>query len=40
MPRQDFLVSVYQGRDVGLYNDDFLRERLAHESGGNGAISS
>lgn len=29
MPRQDFLVSVFQGRDVGLYNDDFLRERVA-----------
>lgn len=40
MPRQDFLVSVYQGRDVGLYNDDFLRERLAQEGGGNGANSS
>ncbi|SRR5579884_233689 len=26
-PRQDFLVSVYHGRDVGLYNDDFLRDR-------------
>ncbi len=31
MPRQDFLISVYQGRDVGLYNDDFLRERHADD---------
>ncbi len=27
MPRQDFMVNVYHGRDMGLYNDDFLRER-------------
>jgi hypothetical protein len=38
MPRQDFLVSVYHGRDVGLYNDDFLRERVAHEARGNGSV--
>lgn len=37
MPRQDLLVSVYAGRDVGLYNDDFLRERVAQEARGNGA---
>jgi hypothetical protein len=30
VPRQDFLVSVYHGRDVGLYNDEFLRERTTH----------
>jgi hypothetical protein len=29
MPRQDFLVSVYAGRDIGLYNDDYLRERFS-----------
>jgi hypothetical protein len=29
MPRQDFLVNVYHGTDVGLYNDDFMRERVA-----------
>lgn len=34
MPRQDFMVNVYQGRDVGLYNDDFLRERHAGEAPG------
>jgi len=38
MPRNDFLVSVYNGRDIGFYNDDFLRERLA-QTGGNGAVS-
>jgi len=38
MPRQDFLVSVYQGRDAGFYNDDFMRERVA-QTGGNGAVS-
>jgi len=37
MPRADFLVSVYQGRDLGLYNDDFLRERVAAQTHGNGA---
>jgi hypothetical protein len=38
MPRQDFLVSVYHGQDVGLYNDDFLRERVAQEARGNGSV--
>lgn len=37
MPRQDLLVSVYNGSDVGLYNDDFLRERVAQEARGNGS---
>lgn len=31
MPRQDFLVSVYHGRDVGLYSDDFTREGQAED---------
>ena len=26
MPREDFLVSVYIGRDVGFYSDDFFGE--------------
>ncbi len=35
MPRQDFLVNVYHGHDVGLYNDDFMRERHSE----NGQVS-
>ncbi|HZT95702.1 MAG TPA: hypothetical protein VFB34_02580 [Chloroflexota bacterium] len=31
MPREDFLVNVYHGRDVGLYNDDFMRERHSED---------
>src|SRR5215472_8618270 len=26
MPREDFMVSVYVGRDVGFYSDDFFDE--------------
>ena len=26
MPRDDFLVSVYVGRDVGFYSDDYFTE--------------
>jgi hypothetical protein len=26
-PREDLLVTVYQGSQTGLYNDDFLEER-------------
>ncbi|HEV2581902.1 MAG TPA: hypothetical protein VGT44_13695 [Ktedonobacteraceae bacterium] len=26
MPREDFLVSVYVGRDVGFYSDDYFTE--------------
>ena len=38
MPRQDFLVSVYHGNDIGFYNDDFMRDRVAQEARGNGAV--
>lgn len=27
VPREDLLVTVYQGSQTGLYNDDFLEER-------------
>src|SRR5579885_905241 len=43
MPREDFLVSVYVGRDVGFYSDDFFDEdedefeiELDDEETGNG----
>jgi len=26
MPREDFLVNVYLGKDVGFYNDDYFAE--------------
>jgi len=39
MERQDFLVSVYHGRDAGLYNDDFMRERVAKTGDANGSVS-
>jgi hypothetical protein len=26
MPREDFLVSVYVGRDIGFYSDDYFAE--------------
>lgn len=26
MPRDDFLVSVYVGRDVGFYSDEYFAE--------------
>ncbi len=44
MPREDFLVSVYVGRDVGFYSDDFFDDddddefeiELDDEESGNG----
>ncbi len=29
VPREDLLVTVFQGRQTGLYSDDFLEERKA-----------
>ncbi len=29
VPREDFLIRVFVGREVGLYSDELLREELA-----------
>ena len=31
VPREDFVVSVYQGRDVGTYSDEFFEEEEDEE---------
>jgi len=31
MPRDDFLVSVYVGKDVGFYSDDYFDEENAED---------
>ena len=31
MPRDDFLVSVYVGRDVGFYSDEYFADENASE---------
>src|SRR5262244_633702 len=31
MPRDDFLVSVYIGRDVGFYSDEYFADENANE---------
>ncbi len=31
VPREDFVVSVYQGRDVGTYSDEFFEEEDEEE---------
>jgi hypothetical protein len=28
MPREDFIVTAYQGRDLGVYEDEFLEDDL------------
>lgn len=33
MPRDDFLVSVYVGRDVGFYSDEYFAEESANSAG-------
>ncbi len=33
MPREDFLVSVYVGKDVGFYSDEYFAEETDTESG-------
>ncbi len=33
MPRDDFLVSVYIGKDVGFYNDDYFAEETTGDDG-------
>ena len=32
MPRDDFLVSVYVGRDVGFYSDEYFAEENSTDS--------
>lgn len=31
MPREDFLVSVYVGKDVGFYSDEYFAEEASDE---------
>ncbi len=31
VPRDDFIVSVYQGRDIGTYSDDYFEEEEEEE---------
>ncbi len=33
MPRDDFLVSVYVGKDVGFYSDEYFAEESSSSSG-------
>ena len=33
MPRDDFLVSVYVGRDIGFYSDDYFADESETETG-------
>src|SRR5256885_16483371 len=33
MPRDDFLVSVYVGKDVGFYSDEYFAEESASSTG-------
>lgn len=33
MPRDDFLVSVYVGKDVGFYSDEYFAEESAGDTG-------
>lgn len=34
VPRDDFIVSVYQGRDVGTYSDDYFEDDDEDEADG------
>lgn len=34
VPRDDFIVSVYQGREVGVFSDQDFEEEEAEEEGG------
>jgi len=31
VPRDDFIVAVYQGRDIGTYSDDYFEEEEEEE---------
>jgi len=33
VPREDFVVSVYQGRDLGTYSDEYFEEDEAEDNG-------
>ena len=33
VPREDFLVTVYRGKEIGFYPDDFMTERSERRSG-------
>ena len=33
MPRDDFLVSVYVGRDIGFYSDEYFADESETETG-------
>jgi hypothetical protein len=33
MPRDDFLVSVYIGKDVGFYSDEYFTEETDSDTG-------
>ena len=35
MPRDDFLVSVYVGKDVGFYSDEYFAEETEVSTGFN-----
>lgn len=39
VPRDDFLVTVYRGRQTGLYSDDFLEERRERRVDPDGRVT-
>lgn len=39
LPREDFVVTVYQGRELGLYTDPALADDEGDENGENGSGS-
>jgi hypothetical protein len=39
VPRDDFLVTVFRGRQTGLYSDDFLEERRERRGDGEGRVT-
>ena len=40
VPRDDFIVSVYQGRDVGTYSDDYFEDDDEDDEEKSGRASS
>ena len=40
VPRDDFIVSVYQGRDVGTYSDDYFEDDDEDEEEKSGRAGS
>jgi hypothetical protein len=39
VPRDDFLVTVFRGRQTGLYSDDFLEERRVRRGDPEGRVT-